>query len=232
MGEILQVKNISVRFKEPILEDISFSVMQNEIFGIIGVSGAGKTSLLNAIAGYYPTTGKVIYNGDFRKAIGFSSQKPSVYKELTVLQNLKYFAGLYKIPGKIKDYNIKKVLSIVHLDGAILAKNLSGGMLKRLDIACAIVHRPLILLLDETTGDMDFILRKEMWKLVKDINKTGTTIILASHFLSEIEELCDRIGILSGKKMEFKGTIKELKNMYPQTHRLDQLFENYLKDET
>ena len=242
MGAVLEVKNISVGFEKPILENISFSVEQDEIFGIIGVSGAGKTTLLNALVGYCPLdSGSVLYKGispdkdkkQFKKLIGFSSQKTSFYPELTVIQNLEYFAGLYDVPKKIRDYNIKKVLKLVELEETEkLAKNLSGGMKKRLDIACAIVHRPFLLILDEPTGDMDIILRKKMWKLIKDINKTGTTIVIASHFLSEMEDLCSTIGILSKKSMGFIGSPEKFRKLYPKnTDSLDEIFELHLRNE-
>lgn len=229
--DILRVNNLSVRLgNKVILEDIGLNVKKGEILGIVGVSGVGKTTLLNSIIGYYPLLNgavkyrseakgfvSVMYNlNNFKRLFGFSAQNPSFYPELTVTENLEYFASLYDVPEKIKEQNIKKALKLVQLedDSKVCAKNLSGGMKKRLDIACAIAHNPKILILDEPTSDMDPVLRERMWSLIEEINKNGTTIIVASHFLSEVEHTCDRIVFLRGKRAEFIGTPKEFRNLY------------------
>ena len=232
---ILKINGLAINLGGTIIiEDVSLVVKEGEILGIVGVSGAGKTSLLNAIIGYYPVVaGSVLYNSlrkrsfvsilekidDFKGLFGFSAQNPSFYPELSVIENLEYFANLYNLPIDIKKQNIGRALKLVRLEEftKIPAKNLSGGMKKRLDIACAIVHYPKILILDEPTSDMDPLLRVQIWGLIEDINKSGTTIIVASHFLSEVEHVCDRFAFLHKKRIEFIGTPSEFRNLNIKT---------------
>ena len=236
--DILRVDNLSVKLAgKLILNGINTNVREGEILGIVGVSGAGKTTLLNAIIGYYPTiSGSVSYylprmqkfvfsrdfTNNFKSLFGFSAQNPSFYPELTVLENLEYFASLYDVPENVKKYNIKKALKLVNLENhaSVPAKVLSGGMKKRLDIACAIAHGPQILVLDEPTSDMDPPLRLQIWGLIEMINGMGTTIILASHFLSEIEHMCDRIIFLHNKEVKFSGSVENFRNLYSKTKEI------------
>lgn len=237
-GDILRIQNLSIKLGgRIILDTINISIKEGEMIGIVGVSGAGKTTLLNSIIGFYELMkGNVFYNsprakkfvsifdnlGNFKRLFGFSAQNPSFYPELSVIENLEYFANLYDLPDNIKKQNIRRALQLVQLEGFndLQAKNLSGGMKKRLDIACAIVHNPKILILDEPTSDMDPLLRVQIWGLVEDINKSGTTIVVASHFLSEIEYLCDRIVFLHNKKVEFVGTPRYFRSLHFKTKEI------------
>ncbi|NTV24569.1 MAG: ABC transporter ATP-binding protein, partial [Nanoarchaeota archaeon] len=144
--------------------------------------------------------------------VGFAAQTPSFYPTLTVSENLDYFSALYNMPRKARLSNISLLLELVELSGArnILAKNLSGGMQRRLDIACAIIHNPSILILDEPTSDLDPVLSKHIWFLLQKINRRGTTVIVASHHLSDMESVCSRIGILNSGKLTNIGTLHEL----------------------
>ncbi|KHO46598.1 MAG: antibiotic transport system ATP-binding protein [archaeon GW2011_AR3] len=231
-GQLLKLENLSVELGgKKILQNINLNIREGEMLGIVGVSGAGKTTLLNAIIGYYPiTSGRVMYGSkiagkfvpgmenpeSYKRLFGFSTQDPSFYPELTVSENLNYFAGLYNLGKSIKEQNIKKALELVELHDFVSmpGKNLSGGMKKRLDIACAIVHNPKILILDEPTADMDPILRVQMWDVMENINRRGTTIIVASHFLSELEHFCDRIVFLHTRKVAFFGTTSEFRQFH------------------
>lgn len=235
---ILKINNLTVRLGgKTILDNISFNVKKGEMLGIVGVSGAGKTTLLNSIIGYYSVSkGTVLYNSPTRKKFieilkyidyfkglfGFSAQNPSFYPELSVIENLEYFASLYDIPADIKKSNIIRALSLVKLEehAEKISKNLSGGMQKRLDIACAIVHHPAILILDEPTSDMDPLLRVQIWSLIEEINRNGTTVIVASHFLSEVEHACDRMVFLQNKRIEFSGTPKEFRNLHAKVKEI------------
>ena len=236
--ELLRINNLTIVLgHKVILENININVKEGEMLGLVGVSGAGKTTLLNSIIGYYPVAkGSIMYNSarqrkwisildkfsNFKGLFGFSAQNPSFYPELSVIENLEYFASLYNLPEDIKKQNIDRALKLVklHEDKNKISKNLSGGMKKRLDIACSIVHFPKILLLDEPTSDMDPLLRTQIWGLIEDINKSGTTIIVASHFLSEIEHICDRIVFIRNRHVEFEGSPKHFRNIYSKTKEI------------
>ena len=235
---IFKIQNIVKRYDERIvLDNISFDIKKGEIFGIIGASGSGKTTLLNTIVGFLkPDNGDVLFRFehllDFQKAMtfrsvfkkqqdikrvyGFASQQPSFYKNLTLKENLEYFGSLYDLSKDALQTNIETLLNLMELKNYedLLAKNLSGGMERRLDIACALIHDPAVLVLDEPTADLDPILREHIWNLIKKINKKGTTIILASHHLIELEHLCSRVAIVKDKKVAEVGSPDAIKNKY------------------
>lgn len=230
--DILKVDNLAVRFsKQVVLEHISFTVKEQEMVGLVGASGVGKTSLLNGIISYTPLwKGKVSFYSPklkrmveygseakhLRQLYGVAAQRPSFYPELSAMENLEYFASLYKLPENIKNQNIKKAIELVQLKEHEHkpAKNLSGGMQKRLDIACAIVHNPPILFLDEPTADVDPLLRHQIWQVLENINDNGTTIVVASHFLSEVEAMCDEMVFLHDKKMAFFGKPEDFRKRH------------------
>ena len=231
VGSAIFVDNISKRFDSNIvLDNVSLDIRPGEIFGIIGLSGAGKTTLLNLMVGFFePDKGDVVVHTPDGKAVsifrspeviksvfGFSTQSPSFYSKLSVKENLAYFGELFGLPPKEIYSRTKELLDLVKLNNFenSLAGNLSGGMQKRLDIACALIHKPNILLLDEPTADLDPLLRRQMWKIIKDINKTGTTVIVASHFIDEIEHYCSRIAVLNKKTVSFIGKINQIKHNY------------------
>jgi ABC-2 type transport system ATP-binding protein len=132
------------------------------------------------------------------------------------MENLRYFGLLYSLSTDVISTNSDILLKLMGIDYARddIAGNMSGGMKKRLDIACALIHDPKILILDEPTSDLDPINRKQMWQLIRQINEKGTTIILSSHFLDELEGLCDRVGILYKGQIICAGTPNEVKEMY------------------
>ena len=244
---ILKIQNISKRFsKKKILRNIGLDIYEGEIFAIIGASGSGKTTLLKTIIGYLgPEEGDVKFRHDYflrkkgregkpifasvygqqkiaKNIFGFASQEPSFYSKLTVRENLKYFGSLYNMSKKALDSNIEILLSLMDLKHAekTLAKDLSGGMERRLDIACALMHDPEVLILDEPTSDLDPLLRAHIWSLVQKINKKGTTIILASHHLSEVEHFCSRIAIIKEGKIIDVASPVRLKTKYAESQEI------------
>ncbi|RMD58001.1 ABC transporter ATP-binding protein [Candidatus Woesearchaeota archaeon] len=236
-GDALQVRNVGKSFgANTVLEGVDFDVRSGEIFGLIGMSGAGKTTLLNILVGALsPDSGDVLVampDGSSasvrkepvkaRRMFGFSTQSPSFYDRLTVRENLEHFARLYGLQKEDARRRALAVMDLVGLGSArdIEASKLSGGMQKRLDIACALIHDPSILVLDEPTADLDPIMRKNLWQLMRDINVKGTTIILASHFLAEIELLCSRIAILNSSRIVDIGSAKDLRNVYARNFNL------------
>lgn len=242
---VIKIIDLTKRFgKRTVLNKINLEINSGEIFGIIGLSGSGKTTLLNTLIGFLePEAGDVrfkiehllgfkddetqyrsVYNNvlDVKKTFGFAAQEPSVYSQLNSLENLDFFGKLYGLSKDIRKTNMEILLKLMNIYDArhLPAVNFSGGMLKRLDIACALIHDPKILILDEPTADLDPLLRKQMWKLIKQINEKGTTIILSSHFLDELEVLCDRVAILYDSKIMITGTPNEVKNFYSKDQEI------------
>ena len=235
---ILKVVSVSRSFgPKNVLNDISLEIMPGEIIGIIGSSGSGKTTLLNTIIGFLkPDSGDVLFkqpqvvvheNNAIYKSVynnmkmmknmyGFASQVPSFYEKLTVRENIEYFGQLYNLSKDTLKANVDTLLKLLNLDNSsrILGKNLSGGMERRLDIGCALIHNPQILILDEPTADLDPVLRNNIWKLIEKINSKGTTIILSSHHLNELETLCTRIAIIKDGKIIGLGNAEELKTKF------------------
>jgi ABC-2 type transport system ATP-binding protein len=244
---IIKIQSLSKRFKKKkILKNISLDIYEGEIFGLIGASGSGKTTLLKNLVGYlFPEEGDVKFRYDYfvkkksndgkplyasvfkqqrlsKNLFGFASQEPSFYPKLTIKENLRYFGSLYNMQKKALESNIEILLSLMDLKHAenTLAGNLSGGMERRLDIACALIHDPEVLILDEPTSDLDPLLREHIWSLVQKINKKGTTIILASHHLSEVENFCSRIAIIKDGKIIDVASPARLKTKYAESQEI------------
>ena len=237
---VFKVKEVSkVYDRRVVLDNIDLEINAGEIFGIIGASGSGKSTLLSILIGFLkPEAGEVSfrtehllehkdshifrsvfrYNEELKKVVGMAAQTPSFYNILTVKENLYYFGTLYGLSQDTLKSNITTLINLMDLQGSEdrQAKNLSGGMQRRLDMACSLIHDPKILILDEPTADLDPLLRNHIWRLVRKINKRGTTIILASHHLSELELLCSRIAILKEGKILAVGTPNELKQRFSQ----------------
>lgn len=235
---ILQVEGLSMAYGgSKVLEGVSLHILEGEIFGLIGASGSGKTTLLELLIGFLePTKGDVLCRAALlnpqnegyasiaedhdsaSRLFGFATQNSSFYEHLTVKENLFYFGTLYDLPADIIRKNMGTLLQVVGMSGAqdALAGDLSSGMKKRLDIACALIHNPKILIMDEPTADLDVTARKQIWGLVKRINDTGTTIIMASHMLDEVETLCDSIAVLHNRRIVSKGAVEGLRNLYSE----------------
>ncbi len=225
--------------KNVVLDNLSMDIPYGEITGIIGTSGSGKTTILNILIGFIKqTSGKILFQSreilkditNVSTIFGFASQGGSFYYELNVEENLMYFGKLYGLKTKDIKKRVDYLLKILELEQArkILAKSLSTGMARRLDIACALIHSPKVLILDEPTEDLDPLLRKELIKTLKKIRDDGTTIILTSHLLAELESLCDKIAILKNGKIVKMDTPSNLKKEF-KTDSLDEVFEIVIK---
>ena len=248
----LQVRNLTKELGgSVILDNISFDVNKGEIFGVIGMSGSGKTTLLNHLIGFLePNEGEVWYLAEkdhepklknlnknlkeVKKVFGFSPQAPSFYPKLTIKENLIHFGRLYQLKKKDIVTDMQHLLEFTRLDAHVnkLAEHISGGMQRRLSIMCSVVHKPSVLILDEPTADLDPILREETWRLIKEINGQGTTVIIASHFLQELEAYCDRVAILHNGKLLKCGTIDEIKQDFAKNSieiRVETAPENFNK---
>lgn len=249
---IIEINNLTKTFgKHKVLDNLNLKINSGDIFGIIGMSGSGKTTLLNTLIGFYkPEDGDILFHPSkslvsdsksmksvfknlkmVKKSFGFATQNPSLHMKLTVQENLDHFGDLYGLTKDIKNNNIDNLLQLTGLESArhTIAANLSGGMQKRLGIACALIHKPSVLILDEPTADLDPILRKQIWQLIKKINQQGTTIIISSHFVDEIQTLCDQIGILNYGSVVKSGSPNQLRGIYTSSDEihLETLSGNY-----
>lgn len=233
--ELIQLVEVTKKFgKNTVLNEINLTIPENKITGIIGASGEGKSTILKLIASFYkPTEGNILYRkrnikkdiSNIKKIFGISIEEGSFYENLTVKENLFHFGSLYKVDKKTLKRRIPGIMKFVGLYTAkdILAKNLSLGMKKRLDLACAIIHKPKVLILDEPTADLDPILRQQMMKLIKKINSNGTTVVFTTQLLEEADEICDYISILYNEKIIEQGKINSIKDKY-KTNNLNKLF--------
>lgn len=224
-GSIVQLFKVTKYFGlNKVLDSINAEVSKGALVGLIGKSGAGKTTLLRIILGLYePDLGFV--KTPFNVKIGYASQEYSFYPRLTVGENLKYFAALYKVPRADVSQRIDYVLDLTDLSHARKTKgqNLSGGMKRRLDLALALIHDPDLLILDEPTTGLDVVLQKQLWENINAIHASGKTVIISSHDLSQLQKYCDDfIFIYNGKVHD----LQSMQNIAKKKHsRLDSLFE-------
>lgn len=228
----IEIKGVTKEFgKNTILNKINLEIPPRKIFGIIGESGSGKTTLLKTLIGYWkPDDGEIFYEGRnlekdikfIKQIVGFATQDNCVYPKLTVRENLEYFGAMCNVPNNTLHRNIDKILDLVELKHADnkLAEELSGGMQRRLDIACALIHNPKILILDEPTEDLDPLLRRDIMDLIKKINENDTTVIITSHLLDETDQLCDEIAILHDGRVLETGTPDQLKDNYSKNEEI------------
>ena len=222
--EIIKIQNISKNYKDiKALKNVSLTINEGELYGLLGVNGAGKTTLLKILSGLVKkTSGEAYVKGfsldemdEIKKIVDISPQEVSVAPNLTVYENLKFFQELY---DKEDEEYLNQIVEELDL-GEVLkkkAKTLSGGYQRRLSIAIGLMSKPEILFLDEPTLGLDVIARRELWNIIKSF-KGKITIILTSHYLEEIEALCDRIAIMSKGSVMAEGTIEEIKNLTNET---------------
>ena len=218
---IITIDNVCKNYKNILaLDNVSLDIKQGELYGLLGVNGAGKTTLIKILCGLTnKTSGNICLDGmnldsdmdKIKEIIDISPQETSVANNLTVRENLEFFANIY---DNSNEQTIEEVIDVFKL-GDVLhqrAKTLSGGYKRRLSIAIALISKPRILFLDEPTLGLDILARRELWNIINKLKK-NITIILTSHYLEEIENLCDRVAILSKGKLLQIGTIDEIKQV-------------------
>lgn len=216
----IKVENVVKKYKNAVaLNGVGLTVESGELYGLLGLNGAGKTTLVNLLCGNLPFDGgdAEIYGysvkTDLEKIktlVDVSPQESSVALNLSVKENLEFFAEIYEKP-KENAYEIMRKFGLDEVCDK-RAKTLSGGYMRRLSIAAALVSEPKILFLDEPTLGLDVIARRELWKIVASL-KGKITVVLTTHYLEEAEALCDRVGILKRGKLIAEGTTEELKAM-------------------
>lgn len=214
---ILEVRNLVKTYdKQNVVDGISFSVKQGEVFGILGPNGAGKTTTLEMIEGIRPiTSGSAVIDGinvtdnpwEIRRIIGVQPQAPSFQDKQKLSEIIEMFAATY---GEKVD--VSAFLDSVNLGEKAnsFAESLSGGQRQRLSIATALVHGPKVFFLDEPTTGLDPQARRNLWELIQDIKKRGVTVIITTHYMDEAELLCDRIAVMDHGKIVALDTPKKL----------------------
>ncbi len=216
----VKIENVKKSYKDTkALKGFSAEIKSGELYGLLGLNGAGKTTLISVIAGLIKADeGDITVDGksvktdsdEVKRIIAVSPQETAVAPNLTVKENLEFFAELY---GKPKDRAIIAMQEFGLTEVANKrAKTLSGGYARRLSVAAAVITEPKLLILDEPTLGLDVIARRELWKLI-NARKGKTTIILTTHYLEEVEALCDRICALKEGEKIFEGTVDEMKTL-------------------
>ncbi len=227
--------------KKEVLSDVTLSIQENEIFGLVGSSGGGKSTLLKILVGMASASGgKILFRDKdvlrrpefLRKNIGFATQKNMLFDELTLKENAFYFGRLYSMGRREIRERFLELTPLLGLSGFenLQIKNYSGGMVKRANLLISLIHNPKLLILDEPTVGLDPVLRDILWKYIHNINKNGTTILVISHLLDEIGEHCDRAGILKRGKIVAFGSIKQYKKAY-MGKNFQEIFEAIIKNE-
>jgi len=207
----------------PVLREVSLTLQRGEIYGLLGPNGAGKTTILEIVAGLVsPDRGRVHLDGQPMSAIaktqiGVAPQKNLLYGSLTCQENLEFFGALYGLSRAKLRRQVAFCLEAVNLVHCAQqpVESLSGGTIRRVNIAAALVHGPKLVILDEPTTGIDIETQQEIWQALRRLRDCGLTILLTTHFLTEAEQLCGRLGILKGGKLLAEGTLAELQRRIP-----------------
>jgi len=221
----IEVRHLSRRFGDFVaVNDVSFDVRAGEIFGFLGSNGAGKSTTIRMLCGLLrPSSGTAIVGGvdvtkdpeGVKRRIGYMSQRFSLYEKLTVDQNITFFAGIYGLSKERLADRRAFVLDMAGLRGRehTLTGALSAGWRQRLALGCAILHEPPIVFLDEPTGGVDPLSRRQFWRLIDDLSRAGVAVLVTTHYLDEAEH-CHRIAIIQAGRLAANGTVKELKAIF------------------
>jgi len=204
------------------VDHVSFKVKRGEVFGFLGPNGAGKSTTIRMLCGLFsPTEGSANVGGfdiatqseEVKSRIGYMSQKFSLYEDLTVEQNINFYGGIYGLDGSRLEERKSWAIEMAGLNGkeGMLAHTLSGGWRQRLALGCSILHEPPILFLDEPTGGVDPISRRNFWDLIYDLSHNGTTVFVTTHYMDEAEH-CNTIGLIYNGKLISIGSPTELKH--------------------
>ena len=221
---VVKLENVTKTYKKGVraLDNLSFEVRDGEIFGLLGPNGSGKTTSINCLLGLLKyESGNIEVFGepmsanryDLKAEIGFVPQNVAVYTELTVYENVDYFCGLYVKEKEKRRRLVEEALNFVSLleYRNVYPRKLSVGLLRRLNIACGIAHKPRLIIFDEPTVGVDPQTRNRVLEGIKRLNREGATVIYTSHYMEEVEQICDYIVIMDKGKVIAHGTNEELK---------------------
>jgi ABC-2 type transport system ATP-binding protein len=225
MSSAITVSHLTRRFGDFVaVDDVSFDVRRGEIFGFLGANGAGKSTTIRMLCGLLrPTSGTATVGAvdvardpeGVKLQIGYMSQKFSLYEALTVEQNIRFFAGVYGLEGERFASRRDFAIEMAGLKGRekTLTRELAGGWRQRLALGCAILHEPPIVFLDEPTGGVDPVSRRQFWRLIDHLSRQGTTVLVTTHYLDEAEH-CHRIAVMNAGRLAALGTTRELKEVF------------------
>ena len=229
MAAVVEIQNLVKRYKELVaLDHFSLEIEEGEIFGLLGPNGSGKSTTINCILSLLQyDKGTVRVFGEemkpdsyhLKKDIGVVLQNVAVFDELTVTENIDYFCGLYIKDKKLRAQYVEEAISFVGLEEfrKFYPKKLSGGLLRRLNIACGIAHKPKLIFFDEPTVAVDPQSRNKILEGIVELNRQGATIVYTSHYMEEVEQICTRIAIMDKGQQLAIGTKDELKKMIKNT---------------
>ncbi len=222
---MIEIRNLVKRYGSLIaLDHLNLTIQEGEVFGLLGPNGSGKTTAINCMLallkydkGEITIMGKPMRPDSYevKRNIGVVMQYLAVFEQMTVRENIDYFCGLYKRDKAERKRLVEEAIEFVELGNYTKMKpgKLSGGLLRRLNIACGIVHRPRLIILDEPTVAVDPQSRNKILEGILELNRQGSTIIYTSHYMEEVEYICSRIAIIDHGRVLASGTKEELKNM-------------------
>jgi drug efflux transport system ATP-binding protein len=225
MSNAIEVRHLTRRFGAFVaVDDVSFEVGRGEIFGFLGSNGAGKSTTIRMLCGLLrPSSGTALVGGidvsadpeGVKQRIGYMSQRFSLYELLTVDQNISFFGGIYGLTAAQLAERRAFVLEMAGLKGReqTLARDLAGGWRQRLALGCAILHSPAILFLDEPTGGVDPLSRRQFWRLIDALSSSGVTVLVTTHYLDEAER-CHRVALIHAGRLATIGTTSEVKQVF------------------
>lgn len=232
MNTVVKVKDLVKRYGDLIaLDHFDLEIEQGEVFGLLGPNGSGKTTTINCLLsllsfdkGEIEIFGKKMtpVSYDIKKEIGVIMQNVAVFEELTVYENIDYFCGLYITDKEKRKQYVEEAIKFVGLEDfrKFYPKKLSGGLLRRLNIACGIAHKPKLIILDEPTVAVDPQSRNRILEGIQELNRSGATVIYTSHYMEEVEQICTRIAIMDKGRKVAEGTKDELKRMIKNTETI------------
>ncbi|RKD31236.1 ABC transporter ATP-binding protein [Thermohalobacter berrensis] len=235
-------ENLTKKFDDfTAVDGINLKIRKGQIYGLLGPNGAGKSTTIRMICGVLtPTKGKGEVLGldlysqaeDIRQNIGYMSQRFSLYEDLTVLENLSFYASIYSLTRGEKKERIAELIKMAGLEGKEkrLAGQLSGGWKQRLALGCALIHKPKLLILDEPTAGVDPVSRRIFWELIYQLANQGITILVTTHYMDEAES-CDEVSFIFKGKILAKGTPEELIES-KNANNLEDVFISYVEEQT
>lgn len=231
---VISAKDLTKKYGDFIATNaITFEVLSGEIFGFLGANGAGKTTAMRMLCGLIkPTSGTASVAGfdvstqpeSIKKNIGYMSQKFSLYEDLTVKENIRFYAGIYGLSEKEIATKMKELLEKLSLTDkqSVLVKSLPLGWRQKLSFSIAIIHDPAVVFLDEPTGGVDPITRREFWEMIYAAAANGTTVFVTTHYMDEAE-YCNKLSIMVDGRIEAMGTPSELKHNF-NVDSMDEVF--------